>query len=58
VQYAKAVVGALVAGLTALSAALSDGQVTEAEWVGIAAATLIAAGAVWGVPNRGGDEKG
>lgn len=50
--YAKAIVGALVAGLTALSAALADGQVTEGEWIGVAVATLAAAGVVWGVPNK------
>lgn len=49
--YAKAIVGALVAGLGVLGTALTDGQVTSVEWVGVASATLVALAAVWGVPN-------
>ncbi|KXK61947.1 hypothetical protein AWW66_10930 [Micromonospora rosaria] len=49
--YAKAITGAAVAGLTALGTALTDGQVTPAEWVGVAIATLGALGAIWAVPN-------
>jgi EamA domain-containing membrane protein RarD len=50
-QYAKAVVGALVAGLTALGTALLDEAVTPAEWVAVAVAALTALGVVWAVPN-------
>lgn len=50
--YAKAIVGAAVAGLTALGTALADNQVTTAEWVGVAVATLTALGVVYAVPNR------
>jgi hypothetical protein len=50
-RYAKAVVGALLAGLASLQAALPDG-VTGEEWVAVAVATLAALGAVWAVPNR------
>lgn len=56
-KYAKAVVGALVAGLTALGTALTPDagtqavQVTPAEWVVVTVATLVALGAVWRVPN-------
>ena len=50
--YAKAIVGALVAGLTALGTALADDTVTGAEWVGVAVATLGALGIVYAVPNR------
>jgi len=50
--YAKAIVGALVAGLTALGTALADNQVTTVEWVGVAVATLGALGIVYAVPNR------
>ena len=50
--YAKALVGAAVAGLTALGAALADNQVTGVEWVGVAVATLSALGIVYAVPNR------
>lgn len=49
-KYAKAVTGALVAGLTALLPAL-DAGVTAAEWVTAAVAFLVALGAVWAVPN-------
>lgn len=50
-KYAKAIVAALIAGLTALGTALTDETVTTAEWTAVAVATLVALGAVWGVPN-------
>lgn len=50
--YAKAIVGALVAGLTAYGTALADDKVTTVEWVGVAVATLAALGVVWAVPNK------
>lgn len=50
--YAKAVTGALVAGLTTLGMALVDDAVTPGEWVGVAIAALGALGAVWAVPNH------
>ncbi len=50
-RYAKAIVGALVAGLGALQTSLVDDRVTGNEWVMIASATLAALGLVWGVPN-------
>ena len=50
--YAKAIIGALVAGLTALGTALTDDSVTTAEWVAVAVATLTALGVVYAVPNR------
>ena len=50
--YAKAIIGALVAGLTALGTALTDDTVTGAEWVAVAVATLTALGVVYAVPNR------
>lgn len=50
-HYAKAIVGAIVAGLTAAQAALDDGGITEAEGVGIAIATFAALALVWAVPN-------
>jgi hypothetical protein len=51
-KYAKAIVGALVAGLTALGTALADDTVTQLEWVGVVVAVLGAAGLVWAVPNK------
>lgn len=50
--YAKAITGAVVAGLTALGTALTDGAVTPVEQVTIALATLTGLAAVWAVPNR------
>lgn len=50
--YAKALVGALVAGLTALGTAAADGTLTGGEWVAAAVAALLALGAVWATPNR------
>lgn len=50
--YAKAIVGALVAALTALVAALNEGGVSAQEWAQAAIAGLVALGAVWAVPNR------
>jgi hypothetical protein len=50
-RYAKTCVAALLAGAYALQAALSDGQVTNTEWLGIGTAALIALG-VFAVPNK------
>ncbi|MEV0156867.1 hypothetical protein AB0H57_24490 [Micromonospora sp. NPDC050686] len=50
--YAKALVGAAVAGLGVLGTALVDNTVTPAEWVGVASAALAALGLVYAVPNR------
>jgi sugar phosphate permease len=49
--YAKAILGALIAGLTALGTALTDGGVSASEWVAAAIATLVALGAVYAIPN-------
>jgi hypothetical protein len=54
-KYAKAVVGAIVAALTALGALLSGGEglgdITAGQWVGVAVAFVSALGVVWAVPN-------
>lgn len=55
--YAKAVTGAVVAGLGALGAALvPDSEnvvaVTAGEWVAVVTATLVASYAVWQIPNK------
>jgi hypothetical protein len=51
-KYAKAIAGAIVAGLTAYQVALTgDGSVTAAEWAGVAIAVVAALGAVWAVTN-------
>lgn len=53
--YAKAIVAALIAGLTALGTALTDGDLTAAEIVGCIVAALVALGAVYGTPNAPDD---
>jgi hypothetical protein len=50
-EYAKAIGGAVLAGLGALYLALSDGSVSAQEWVGVAQTSLAAFAVVWGVPN-------
>lgn len=54
-QYAKAILAALIAGLTSLSTALVDGNgfnsVTDGQWLVAVIATLTALAAVWAVPN-------
>lgn len=50
-RYAKAIMGGLTAGLSALGTAMADGQVSTVEWVMVAAAVVAGLGFVWGVPN-------
>lgn len=50
-QYLKAIVGALIAGLGALGTAMLDERVTGQEWTVVAVAFLGALGVIWGVPN-------
>ena len=50
--YAKAITGAVVAGLaSAQQALLDDAAISSAEGVGIAIATLTALALVWAIPN-------
>jgi hypothetical protein len=49
--YLKAVFGAAAAGLGAYIVAVGDGHVSGGDWGSILLAAVIAAGAVWGVPN-------
>lgn len=53
--YLKALVAALVAGLSSLSAFLVNdtalGDITAGQWVAVAIAFLVALGAVFAVPN-------
>ena len=53
--YAKAIVGGIVAGLTATATALSDGVVTPVEGIAIALAFIAGTGFVYAVPNRPAD---
>lgn len=54
--YLKAVVAALVAGLSSLGAFLindtSLGDITAGQWVAVAISFLVALGAVFAVPNQ------
>ena len=50
--YAKALIGAAVAGLGAAGTALTDGSISGSEWVAIVSAALVTLGAVFGVPNK------
>ena len=49
--YAKAIAGALTAGLTAAATALTDGSVDPVEAITIAIAVITALGVIWAVPN-------
>lgn len=50
-KYAKAIVGAVVAALSAYQVAQADNVISTQEWVTIAVAFVTALGIVWGVPN-------
>lgn len=50
-EIAKAIVGAVLAALTALGTAVMDEKVTTGEWVGVAIAFVATFGAVFGVQN-------
>ena len=52
VKIAKAVVGALVAGLGSLGTAMADDRITGQEWLVVAVAALAALGVIWSVPNK------
>lgn len=58
--YAKAITGAVVAGLGAVRVALNEDalgrvQITAAEWTDIASVTLVASLVVWAIPNKDPD---
>ncbi len=50
--YAKAIVGASVAGLGALQIAAADNVITGPEWIKVASVTVAALALIWGVPNQ------
>lgn len=54
-SYAKAVVGAVVAGASAAIPLVDDG-LAASEALGVLVATLTAFGAVWATPNRDPEE--
>lgn len=49
--YAKALIGAVVAGLNVLYQALDADGISGQEWVAVAIAVLTTGGVVFGVPN-------
>lgn len=50
--YAKALIGALIAGLASLQQALDDSSVTAQEWTGVIIALLSGLALVWAIPNK------
>lgn len=50
-EYAKAIIGGVLAGLAVLGTALTDEAVSPSEWVDIAVATLTVFAGVFGLPN-------
>jgi Sec-independent protein secretion pathway component TatC len=49
--YYKAVAGALVSFLTAISTSLVDGTLTAQDWIGAVIALIVGFGAVFTIPN-------
>ena len=49
----KAIAAAVVALGGALGTAAADGTVSSGEWWVVIGATLVAAGGVWAIPNKG-----
>lgn len=50
-EYAKAIIGGVLAGLAVLGTALTDNEVSPSEWVDISVATLTVFAGVFGLPN-------
>jgi hypothetical protein len=50
--YAKAILGAALAGLTTLGTVWSDGEITGYEWVGVAVAVIGVGLGVRQIPNK------
>ena len=50
-KYAKAVVGAIIAGLATTQVALTDNIISNVEWIQIVSAVVAALGLIWAVPN-------
>lgn len=55
-EYAKAIVGGILAGLAILGVSLADDVVSAREWVDIAVASLTVFSSVFGIPNAGKKE--
>jgi hypothetical protein len=52
-QYAKAIIGAITAGLGTLYTADINGHISQHDWVAVAITTLVSFGAVFGISNSG-----
>ena len=50
-EYAKAIIGGVLAGLAVLGTALTDNVVSSREWVDISVAVLTVFAGVFGLPN-------
>lgn len=50
-KYAKAFVGAIIAGLATTQVALTDNIISNVEWIQIVSAVVAALGLIWAVPN-------
>lgn len=50
-KYAKAFVGAAIAGLGAVGTAMGDDVVSPREWVTVAIVALVTLAGVWAIPN-------
>jgi F0F1-type ATP synthase membrane subunit c/vacuolar-type H+-ATPase subunit K len=50
-EQTKAILGGILAGLTALGTALADERITSGEWVGVAVAAVGTYATVFGVRN-------
>lgn len=50
-EYAKAIIGGVLAGLAVLGTALTDNEVSPSEWVDISVAVLTVFAGVFGLPN-------
>lgn len=51
-SYAKALTGALIAGLASLQQSLDNGAVDAQEWTGVGIAVLSGLALVWAIPNK------
>jgi drug/metabolite transporter superfamily protein YnfA len=50
--YYKAIAGAVVAFLTAISTSLDDGTLTAQDWIGAVIALVVGLGVVFVIPNK------
>lgn len=56
-RYAKAIVGALIAGLSSLATALDDAALSAQEVIIALVAVLVGLSVIWAVPNATSNEE-